>query len=70
VFIQYRDDNWSQVLSNHCGDLETAQSQAKAKELGKIQVASFNNAEEAQGFATYMISQYGSGWVEGCKWYE
>ncbi len=70
VFIQYRDDNWSQVLSNHCGDLETAQSQAKAKELGKIQVASFNNAEEAQGFANYMISQYGSGWVEESKCYE
>ncbi|KOR34561.1 hypothetical protein AM228_23345 [Planktothricoides sp. SR001] len=69
MFIQYSDDNWSQVLFNHCGDLETAQSQAKAKELGQIQVASFSKLEQAQGFATYMSSQYGSGWVEESKCY-
>ncbi len=69
VFIQYSDANWSQVLSNHCGDLEDAQSQETAKERGQIQVASFNNPQDAQGFANYMSSQYGSGWVGQSKCY-
>ncbi|MGL4497742.1 MAG: HEAT repeat domain-containing protein [Planktothrix sp.] len=69
VFIQYSDYNWSRVLSNHCGDIGSAQSQITAKERGKIQIASFNNVEDAQGFATYMSSQYGSGWVGKTKCY-
>lgn len=69
VFIQYSDYNWSRVLSNHCRDIESAQSQITAKERGKIQIASFNNVEDAQGFATYMSSQYGSGWVGQTKCY-
>lgn len=69
VFIQYSDYNWRGLLSNHCGDIESAQSQETAKERRKIQVASFNNAEDAQGFATYMSSQYSSGWVGQTKCY-
>ncbi|MCT7994107.1 HEAT repeat domain-containing protein [Laspinema olomoucense] len=69
VFIQYSDYNWSRVLSNHCGDIESAQSQITAKERGKIQIASFNTLDDAQGFAAYMSSEYGSGWVGQTKCY-
>ena len=67
VFIEYSDRNWSKVMSNHCQDIGEAQNQKTAKSIGEIQVASFSNLEEAQGFANYMKTQYGSGRVGQLK---
>jgi hypothetical protein len=60
VFIEYSDRNWSRVISNHCQDIGDARNPKTAKSMGEIQVASFSNLEEAQGFANYMKTQYGS----------
>jgi hypothetical protein len=72
VFIKYSYNNWNNILSNHCQDIggndPTATSQLAA-ETGKIQVASFDNEQDAKGFASYMNSQYGSGWVGQEKCY-
>lgn len=66
VFVKYSDDNWRNILSKHCQDIggndETAALQSSA-EKGQIQVASFDNYQDAEGFASYISSQYGSGWV-------
>lgn len=64
VLVTYSDANWQGVLNNHCGDIGLAQSRQGAKQSGKIQVASFGNRKDAEGFADYMKDQYGSGWVE------
>jgi hypothetical protein len=64
VFIKYSDNNWNTVISNYCGDIGQAQSPKTARELGQIQVASFGDSNEAQGFANYM-----QGWVGQQKCY-
>ncbi|OIP68117.1 MAG: hypothetical protein AUK43_17295 [Oscillatoriales cyanobacterium CG2_30_40_61] len=64
VFIKYSDNNWNTVISNYCGDIGQAQSPERARELGQIQVASFGDSNEAQGFANYM-----QGWVGQQKCY-
>jgi hypothetical protein len=64
VFIKYSDNNWNTVISNYCGDIGQAQSPETARELGQIQVASFGDSNEAQGFANYM-----QGWVGQQKCY-
>lgn len=63
VFVKYNVSNWQGIIENHCGDIGTAQSKEIANEKGQIQVASFGNRQDAEGFAAYMKSQYGSGWV-------
>ncbi len=63
VFVKYSASNWQGIIGNHCGDIGTAQSEEIASEKGQIQVASFGNRQDAEGFAAYMKSQYGSGWV-------
>ncbi|SKB11815.1 hypothetical protein PL11201_190001 [Planktothrix sp. PCC 11201] len=64
VFIKYSDNNWNTVISNYCGDIGQAQSPETARKLGQIQVASFGDSNEAQGFANYM-----QGWVGQQKCY-
>ncbi|MEG4915864.1 hypothetical protein [Microcoleus sp. B7-D4] len=69
VFIKYSDDNWKSLISKYCRDLERAHSPETAREQGQIQVASFGNYNEAQGFANYMQGQFGSGRVGEKKCY-
>ncbi|MEG4284546.1 hypothetical protein QUB68_15565 [Microcoleus sp. A006_D1] len=69
VFIKYSDSNWNTVISNYCTDIESAQSLETAKKQGQIQVASFGNSNDAQGFANYMQSQFRSGSVGKQKCY-
>ena len=59
----YTPSNWQRIRTNHCGDLEVAQSQDIAQDKGQIHVASFGSRNDADGFAIYMKEQYGSGWV-------
>jgi len=63
VFVKYSAANWQGIIRNHCGDIGSAQSEEIASEKGQIQVASFGNRQDAEGFAAYMKSQYGSAWV-------
>lgn len=69
VFIKYSDDNWNSLISKYCRDLERAHSPETARKLGQIQVASFGNYNEAQGFANYMQGQFGSSRVGEQKCY-
>jgi hypothetical protein len=63
VFVKYSASNWQGIIRNHCGDIDQAQSEAIAEEKGQIQIASFGSRQDAEGFAAYLRSQYGSGWV-------
>jgi len=63
VFVKYSASNWQGIIRNHCGDIDQAQSESIAREKGQIQIASFGSRQDAEGFAAYMKSQYGSGWV-------
>lgn len=69
VFIQYSENNWDGIKSNHCRDISQGRGKTIAKQKGEIQVASFSSLEEAQGFANYMKGQYGSGRLGEIKCY-
>ncbi|MBP0008688.1 MULTISPECIES: hypothetical protein [unclassified Roseofilum] len=69
VFITYTSSNWNKIVRN-CRDVPNAQSQSTARERGKIQIASFNNSTDAEGFAKFMDRYYsGDSWIGETKCY-
>ncbi|OKH19807.1 hypothetical protein [[Limnothrix rosea] IAM M-220] len=69
VFISYTNSNWSEII-NTCKDVPKAQSQSRARQRGKIQIASFNSESDAKGFAKFMDQHYsGTPWIGETKCY-